>query len=256
MNCTEETLAKFQVKNGFRLRGESMTRIEVFSDAAFAFAVTMLVISLSAIPKNYLEFVEAMKGIPTFVLSFAMIMGYWLAHRKWSQQFGLEDPISTLLTLSIVVIILIFVYPLKLIMSYTCHFFSGQRLPTEFSISSPADMTGLILAFSSAGLLLALAFMGLYLRAMSERENLKLSSLEILRTREQIAIWSITIGATFISVLLAWLLNPDIGYRGGYALSIPWILIPIIKTRFRKLEKALNTQGTVSATELTQDAID
>ena len=89
MNHTEESLAQLPVKNGFRLRGESMTRIEVFSDAAFAFAVTMLVISLSAIPRNYVEFVEAMKGIPTFILSFSMIMAYWLAHRKWSQQFGL-----------------------------------------------------------------------------------------------------------------------------------------------------------------------
>ncbi len=239
MNHTEKSLAQLPVKNGFRLRGESMTRIEVFSDAAFAFAVTMLVISLSAIPRNYVEFVEAMKGIPTFILSFSMIMAYWLAHRKWSQQFGLEDPISTLLTLGVVVIILIFVYPLKLIMSYTCHFFSGGRLPTEFSITSPAEMTGLVLAFSVAGLFLALAFTGLHLRALNEREALKLNSLEILRTLEQVAIWSTAGGAAFISVLLAGLLNPDIGYVGGYALSVPLILIPIIVIRFRKLEKAL-----------------
>ena len=217
-----------------------MTRIEVFSDAAFAFAVTMLVISLSAIPKNYVEFVEAMKGVPTFILSFSMIMAYWLAHRKWSQQFGLEDPISTILTLSIVVIILIFVYPLKLIMSYTCYFFSGQFLPTEFSITSEAEMTGLILAFSVAGLFLALAFTGLHLRAISERANLKLNSLEELRTREQIAIWSTASGAAFVSVLLAWLLNSDIGWVGGNAIWILLILIPIIKNRYGKLEKQLN----------------
>ena len=46
MTYTEESLAQLPVKNGFRLRGEAMTRIEVFSDAAFAFAITMLVISL------------------------------------------------------------------------------------------------------------------------------------------------------------------------------------------------------------------
>lgn len=241
MNYTEESLAQLPIKNGFRLRGESMTRIEVYSDAAFAFAVTMLVISLSAIPKDYTEFVEAMKGIPTFVISFSVIMGYWLAHRKWSQQFGLEDPISTLLTLGIVVIILVFVYPLKLIISFTCYIFSGKRLPTEFSITSPSDMTGLVLAFSAAGLLLALAFWGLYRRAMSERENLKLNPLEILKTREQIVIWSTTSGATFISVLLACVLSSNIGYVGGYALSAPWILIPFIKIRFRKLEKVLST---------------
>jgi hypothetical protein len=30
-------------EKGFRMRGEAMTRIEVFVDAAFAFAVTMIV---------------------------------------------------------------------------------------------------------------------------------------------------------------------------------------------------------------------
>ena len=82
MIYTEESLAQLPVKSGFRLRGEAMTRIEVFSDAAFAFAVTMLVISIDSIPKNYIEFVEAMKGIPTFILSVSMIMGFWLAHRR------------------------------------------------------------------------------------------------------------------------------------------------------------------------------
>lgn len=37
------------MRGGYRLRGESMARIEVFSDAAFAFAVTMRVISLNSI---------------------------------------------------------------------------------------------------------------------------------------------------------------------------------------------------------------
>ena len=236
MIYTEESLAQLPVKNGFRLRGESMTRIEVFSDAAFAFAVTMLVISLDTIPQNYIEFVEAMKAIPTFILSVSMIMVYWLAHRNWSQRYGLEDPISILFTLSIVVIILIFVYPLKLIMSYTCHIFSGKFLPTEFSITSSTEMTGLVLAFSVAGFLLAVTFLGLHLRSMRERETLKLNAKEIIETRKQIAIWSITCGATFVSVLLSWLLNPQIGYVGGYALSIPWIAIPFIRKRFAKLE--------------------
>jgi len=31
--------------NGFRLRGIAMTRLETFIDAAFAFAITMLVIA-------------------------------------------------------------------------------------------------------------------------------------------------------------------------------------------------------------------
>lgn len=55
MRWTEQTLSSLPIVGGYRLRGESMTRIEVFSDAAFAFSVTMLVISLSTIPQSYSE---------------------------------------------------------------------------------------------------------------------------------------------------------------------------------------------------------
>lgn len=61
MTWTAEALATLPVKNGFRLRGESMTRLEVFSDTAFAFAMTMLVVSVGAIPHNYSELILAHK---------------------------------------------------------------------------------------------------------------------------------------------------------------------------------------------------
>ncbi len=243
MNYTEEKLAGLPSKNGFRLRGEAMTRIEVFSDAAFAFAVTMLVISLSAIPKNYVEFMDAIKGVPTFILSFSTIMGFWLAHRQWSRRFGLEDSISTFLTLGIIVVILIYVYPLKLLMSYTCHFASGGRLPTEFSITSPAEMTGLVITLGAGVLFLAIAFLGLYLRALSVSVKLRLNPLEQLRTRAQIAIWGVISGTALLSVLLAWLLHPNIGYRGGHVMLLPLVLIPIVNFRFRKLERTLEPKA-------------
>ena len=37
---------------GFRLRGIAMTRLETFIDAAFAFAITMLVIATQQIPDD------------------------------------------------------------------------------------------------------------------------------------------------------------------------------------------------------------
>ena len=38
--------------HGFRLRGMQMTRLETFMDAAFAFAISMLVIAAQQIPDN------------------------------------------------------------------------------------------------------------------------------------------------------------------------------------------------------------
>jgi len=78
------------IENNFRLRGLDTTRLETFIDAAFAFATTMLVISIGNIPKDYSELILAFKGIPSFLASFIAIIFIWLGHRKWSRRFGLK----------------------------------------------------------------------------------------------------------------------------------------------------------------------
>ena len=95
MMWTQERLNRLEQRDGFYHRGEVMTRIEVFSDAAFAFAVTMLVISLDTIPENFDQLLQALRRVPAFAASFAILVVIWLAHRRWSQRFGLDDTIST-----------------------------------------------------------------------------------------------------------------------------------------------------------------
>lgn len=70
-----ENLDLLPVKNGFRLRGMEMTRLETFADAAFAFAVTLLVVGGGdSVPANFDELLLAMNQIPAFAASFANIM--------------------------------------------------------------------------------------------------------------------------------------------------------------------------------------
>jgi hypothetical protein len=71
MQWDEEGLSKLTVKSGFRLRGIETTRMDTFIDAAFAFAVTMLVISVGDIPNNYDELIIALKlkgGLRGFIM--------------------------------------------------------------------------------------------------------------------------------------------------------------------------------------------
>ena len=62
---------------GFRLRGTEMTRLETFIDAAFAFAISMLVISAQQIPDNIQALLAAFKNVPTFICSIAVLGIYW-----------------------------------------------------------------------------------------------------------------------------------------------------------------------------------
>src|SRR5436190_2361015 len=62
---------------GFRLREMEMTRLETFIDAAFAFAISMLVIAAQQIPDDIQALLAAFKNVPTFICSIAVLGIYW-----------------------------------------------------------------------------------------------------------------------------------------------------------------------------------
>jgi len=84
----------------------------------------MLVISIDEIPNSPPELLELSKDIPSFVRSALSIGTVWLAHAKWSRTFGLQDSITVYLSLALVVLMLVFVYPIKLMMQATVLYIS------------------------------------------------------------------------------------------------------------------------------------
>ena len=106
--------------HGFRLRGMQMTRLETFIDAAFAFAISMLVIAAQQIPDNIVALLAAFKNVPTFICSIAVLGIFWRGHWLWSRRYGLEDSASILISWAMIVTILIFIYPLKAIFGAMC----------------------------------------------------------------------------------------------------------------------------------------
>ncbi|HUS16882.1 MAG TPA: TMEM175 family protein, partial [Chloroflexia bacterium] len=64
---------------GFRWRGREVTRMEGLTDAVFAFAITLLIVSLE-VPHTFAELIEIAKGFGAFVLTFAVLMLVWYQH--------------------------------------------------------------------------------------------------------------------------------------------------------------------------------
>lgn len=68
-------LSGLPVEGGVRQRGEQVTRLETFVDAAFAFAVTLLVVSFDAMPSSFAELYDALRRLPAFLAGFAILEG-------------------------------------------------------------------------------------------------------------------------------------------------------------------------------------
>jgi uncharacterized membrane protein len=234
MQWNEESLASLVLKDGYRMRGESMTRIEVFSDAAFAFAVTMLVISLSSIPQNYQELLAAIQKVPSFAVSFVVMMSIWITHRRWSRRFGLDDGVSTFLTLALIFVVLIYVYPLKLLIDLMFYAFSQSLFPADFKVSDTKEVAVLVSFFSVGFFLIALIQLSLYRRAMTKAEQLCLSQLELLMVKKEQLVWLVvTILALFVG-LFALIFMHSVGYLAGIAYGMTPIAIFFVTLRARR----------------------
>src|SRR5690606_14455217 len=133
--------------SGFRQRGAQVTRLETFVDAAFAFSLTLLVIFTNDLPQTAAELREAMKRVPTFIACFAVLMMFWAAHNRWSRRTGLEDAKAMLLSLSVVLVVMVYVYPLRMVVSSFLSLVTGGWLPNELGFAEGALMRDLQTAF-------------------------------------------------------------------------------------------------------------
>ncbi len=239
MSWTPQQLATLPVKDGFRLRGREVTRLETFCDAAFAFAVTLLVIAGDGIPNSYAELVTALKGVPAFAASFAAIAGFWWAHREWSRRFGLEDGVTTLISLVFVFVMLVYVYPLKMVFSAFAGWASGGFLPTEFVMESWRDMLGIYLVYglgfaAQTGLLALLHARGLRLGA-----DLGLNAVERLRTRQEIVTQLVLGGTGLASAAWAVLAPPQAAMYAGFIFWTLPVTMPVLAIRYSRRVEAL-----------------
>src|SRR5438128_5416426 len=80
----------------FRWRGGEIARIEGLSDAVFAFAVTLLVVSLE-VPKTFTELTTLMRGFLPFAISFCLLMQVWHEQYRYFRRYNLQDSASTIL---------------------------------------------------------------------------------------------------------------------------------------------------------------
>lgn len=209
---------------GAQERNKEISRLEVFVDAAFAFAITMLVISVDRVPASYEELLLALKGVPAFLVSFAAICVFWVGHKNWSRRFADEDdPLCMLLSLALVFVVLVYVYPLKAMAFAFFGWVSGGWLPSDFAVGEIGEMIGIFQIYGLGFAALAGTMALLFARSLARAAVLGLTPTVAWDARLHAAIWTVMAATGLASALWAMLLPPRIGIFAGF---VYFVLFP------------------------------
>ncbi|MDB6167696.1 MAG: hypothetical protein JWM88_560 [Verrucomicrobia bacterium] len=186
----------------FRWRGGEITRIEGFSDAVFAFAVSLLVVALE-VPHSFSELVDVLRGFPGFVASFAMLYLFWSYHYRYFRRYGLEDHFTKWLNALLLLLVLFSVYPLKFLFNQVLQGAAGMPSGAHVLGRVTPEEWGALLRIYGLGLGgIFCCYAGLYFHAFRLRAQLRLTRAEEILTLGSIRGYGMTIGVCLFSLAL------------------------------------------------------
>jgi len=235
-----EHIAKSLVRSEphFHWRGGEISRLEALSDAVFAFAVTLLVVSLE-VPTSFHELMVSMRGFFAFAICFALLMMIWHSHYIFFRRYGIQDTYTTVLNAVLLFVVLFYIYPLKFLFTFLVGVMFGisGEVPARSMISS-ADVPTLMVVYSLGFLAIFAVMLLMYLHAYRNRERLELDRVEVLCTRASINMYLIYMGFAVISVIFAATGNAVLAIVAGWIYGamglVQWINGIIMGKRIRR----------------------
>lgn len=235
-------LSDLPVEEGVRQRGVQVTRMETFVDAAFAFAVTLLVVSFDAMPTSFVELYDALRKLPAFLAGFAILAVFWRAHDRFSRRYGLEDGVVLFLSLSLVAVTLFYVYPLRMVMSSGMAFFTGGWAAAQIEVRSFHEFRMLFVIYGLGFAALALVIAALNWHVLRKAAQLQLNPVERLVTQAETASHIALAACAGLSIAVA-LWMPDTGdWRQGmpgFVYALLAIVSPWLGAHYGRRQRAL-----------------
>ncbi len=174
------------------MSGSLTDRIDNFTDAAFAFAVSLMVIGGAGAPETFDVLIRSLGDIPAFAFGFAVMGVFWLGHVRWRRLRGDGDFLGIILTLLLIFLTLIYVQPLRAMASATGLFFTGQGR------TFGGSLTGLFAVYGTGFVAMSLTMAALYWESLRAGEMSRAEQAEAVGER---GIWLI-LGLTGIASIL------------------------------------------------------
>jgi len=193
----------------FRWRGGDVSRIENLSDVVFAFALTLIVVSLE-VPRNIGELLAVIVQFPVFAVCFTLLIYCWYHNYLFHRRYGLEGLVPMTLNSLLLFFVLFYVYPLKYVFSALYLMIAPVRRIVAAASNAPlpgfegGNGSAVMLCFSAGftGVFILLGLMNQY--AWRHRAALELDPQETVVARGAIRghLLSVAVGVGSLLVAL------------------------------------------------------
>ncbi|MFK7952961.1 MAG: TMEM175 family protein [Ekhidna sp.] len=190
----------------FNYRGLNQTRVETFSDAVFAFAFTLVVLS-SSVPETFTELKASLREIIPFLICIVLIVVIWYQHYIFFLRYGLQNTRTVVINTFLLFLLLIYVYPLKFLASFLFELYAGLITgdSAKFNEQYVPDMDGnfLMTSYGIGATLIFLTIALLYKHAISKREELGLNKYEVFATKNSCVHNLLMASVPFLSFIIS-----------------------------------------------------
>lgn len=206
-------------------------RLDAFTDSAFAFAVTLMVVGAGGSALDIATLEATVASLPSFAIGFALIGMFWFGHVRWRQYRGPGDWRSVLLTFLLIFVVLVYITPLRAMAASFADYMMGRN---RFRGSLGALFTIYGAGFTAMSAITMLLF-------HDALRNVGLDHTHRREAQGQIGIWAIIASTGALSTLFATI--PAItGLAPWLYASLP-LTIGIFSARWRWSEAPGTTQN-------------
>jgi len=202
-------------------RSHEPSRLETFSDAVFAFALTLIIVSVE-VPKTFTDLLDMMKGVVSFGICFAFLFSIWNMQNKFFRRYGLTDSYTVFLNGVLLFISLVYVYPLKFLTSlinsddyYIDHGLKIEKI-TKYQVAP------LMVIYAVGFCLIYILFFLMYRNAKSHAVQIHLTPVELFETNSLMYANLLAVSVSIISAVVALLLPAGTAGISGFVFFLLW----------------------------------